>query len=137
MLVIPTRARCPSFDLPAIRVDTRQPPSCTRSADEGSPDPEFFTCFTPLPTSTSAVGRWTREAIRTIEESNPDLSFDWAKMLKLRAAAAAQPAEPGAWPPAVGDTQGAPGAQEAIGARRQASSPWEARSGGGLDRLGR
>ena len=38
-------------------------------------------------------GALDEEAIRTIEESNPDLSFDWAKMLKLRAAAAAQPAE--------------------------------------------
>ena len=40
-------------------------------------------------------GALDEEAIRTIEESNPDLSFDWAKMLKLRAAAAAQPAERG------------------------------------------
>ncbi len=38
-------------------------------------------------------GALDEEAIRTIEESNPDLPFDWAKMLKLRAAAAAQPAE--------------------------------------------
>ena len=38
-------------------------------------------------------GALDEEAIRTIEESNPDLSFDWAKMLKLRAAAAAQLAE--------------------------------------------
>ena len=38
-------------------------------------------------------GALDEEVIRTIEESNPDLSFDWAKMLKLRAAAAAQPAE--------------------------------------------
>ena len=38
-------------------------------------------------------GALDEEAIRTIEESNPDLSFDWAKMLKLRAAAAAQPVE--------------------------------------------
>ena len=38
-------------------------------------------------------GALDEEAIHTIEESNPDLPFDWAKMLKLRAAAAAQPAE--------------------------------------------
>ncbi len=38
-------------------------------------------------------GALDEEAIRTIEESNPDLPFDWAKMLKLRAAAAGQPAE--------------------------------------------
>ena len=38
-------------------------------------------------------GALDEEAIRRIEESNPGLSFDWAKMLKLRAAAAAQPAE--------------------------------------------
>ena len=38
-------------------------------------------------------GALDEEAIRTIEDSNPDLPFDWAKMLKLRAAAAAQPAE--------------------------------------------
>ena len=38
-------------------------------------------------------GALDEEAIHTIEESNPDLPFDWAKMLKLGAAAAAQPAE--------------------------------------------
>ena len=40
------------------------------------------------------VGRTAldEEAIRTIEESNPEVPFDWAKMLKLQRAAAARPA---------------------------------------------
>ena len=40
------------------------------------------------------VGRTAldEEAIRTIEESNPNVPFDWAKMLKLQRAAAAKPA---------------------------------------------
>ena len=40
------------------------------------------------------VGRTAldEEAIRTIEQSNPDVPFDWAKMLKLQRAAAGKPA---------------------------------------------